>query len=118
MATDVYVNLARALGPDGIRCQFQQPGQMVVSRQVGPIWPDRGNSFWVTQVDQRWYLFTWSPRGYLVPEAADMTELCRACMNSTDRAMGTVPDDIIESFALDPLTDEQAEIVYKRMAAE
>lgn len=42
-----YQQLALALAGDAIRCHFQTPGQMVVSRQIGPVWPDRGNSFWV-----------------------------------------------------------------------
>ena len=27
---------------------------MVVSNQTGPIWPDRGNSFWVTKLADGW----------------------------------------------------------------
>ena len=109
------LELARALEPSGIRCQFQTPGQLVVSRQVGPIWPDRGNSFWVTHVGGVWYLFTWVPYGYQVPATADIGDVCRACMSSTDRAMGKVPAAIVESFGLTLLSDEEAETVYGGM---
>src|SRR5436853_3132794 len=47
---NTYEQLATALLQDGIRCQFQAPEQLVVSAQVGEVWPDCGNSFWVTHV--------------------------------------------------------------------
>jgi hypothetical protein len=113
-----YIDLARALYPGGIRCAFQSRGRLVISRQVGPVWPDRGNSFWVTHAGGRWYLFTWAPNGYRVPAEADVAELCRACMSACDRAMGEVPADLIESFGLVLLSDEKAESVSRAMDAE
>jgi hypothetical protein len=74
---DPYRILAAELAANGIRCQFHSPGQLVVSAQVGPVWPNRGNSFWVTNAGGRWYLFTWVPLGYRVPPNADMPALFR-----------------------------------------
>lgn len=111
-----YQQLAAALAHHGIRCQFQAPGQMVVSNQSGAIWPDRGNSFWVTQVDGAWYLFTWSEVGYAVPHTTDMAALCRACMEQGTAAMYAVPPNIVQWFALRELADDEADRVLARMA--
>jgi hypothetical protein len=115
---DPYRILAAELAADGIRCQFHSPGQMVVSSQVGPIWPNRGNSFWVTNAGSRWYLFTWVPVGYRVPADSDMPALCRACMAHGDSAMGTVPPQIAQAFGLAELSEEEAEAVCREADGE
>jgi hypothetical protein len=112
---DPYRQLAATLAGDGIRCHFQTPGQMVVSGQVGAVWPDRGNSIWMTHAGGRWHLFTWSPVGYRVPEGADVTRLCRACMAHGPSAMPAVPAEIAQEFGLNELSDEEAEAVYAEM---
>ncbi len=97
--SDPYADLASALANDDICCQFQAAGQLVISRQVGSIWPDRGNSFWVTHSAGHWYLFTWSPVGYRVPDSVDFAAVCRACMALwKHRAMYRVPREIAELF--------------------
>src|SRR5262245_49446529 len=103
---DPYHELAKALSSDGIRCRPQARGQLVVSSQWGPSWPDRGNSFWITHAGGRWHLFTWAPRGYRVPRTADVTALCRTCMAHGTSAMFKVPPHIVETFGLVELTDE------------
>jgi hypothetical protein len=112
---DAYRQLATALAADGIRCQFQTRGQLVVSRQVGPIWPDQGNSFWVIHVGGRWYLFTWVPVGYRVPESADMAALCRTCRAHGTSAMAEVLAHIAQEFGLGKLTEDEAEAVCREM---
>ena len=112
---DPYRQLAATLAEDGIRCYFQSPGQMVVSTQAGPVWPDLGNSFWVTHAGGRWHLFTWSPVGYRVPEGTDIARLCRVCMAHGSRAMAKVPPHIALEFGLSELSDEEAEAVYAEM---
>jgi hypothetical protein len=114
-ADDAYGLLAAALAGDGIRCQFQTPGQCVVSGQVGPVWPNRGNSFWVTHAAGRWHLFTWSPVGYRVPEEADVAQLCRDCMAHGSSAMYHVPPHIAQKFGLSKLSEEEADSVYAEM---
>jgi hypothetical protein len=113
--TDPYQELATALADDGILCQFQTAGQMVVSGQVGPIWPNRGNSFWVTYTGGRCYLFTWAPTGYHVPETVNVANLCQTCMSVGDSAMFKVPDEIVQEFGLVMLTRQEAKNVYHEM---
>lgn len=109
--SDPYADLAAALASDGIRCRLQAPDQLVFSRQVASVRPDRGNSFWVTHVGGHWYLFTWSPVGYRVPDSADIADVCRACMAFGDSAMYRVPSEIAESFGLIELSGEEADVV-------
>ena len=113
--SDPYQQLALALAGEGIRCQFQTPGQLVISRQVGPIWPNQGNSFWVTHVGGGWYLFTWSSTGYRVPESADMAALCRSCLGYGESAMAKVPAHIGREFGLVELSEDEAEAVFREM---
>ena len=115
---DPYKELAMAFADDGIRCHFQSSGQMVVSGQVGPIWPNRGNSFWVTNVAGRWYVFTWVPVGYRVPDSVDMAELCRTCMAHGDSAMAKVPAEIANEFGLVELSEVEAEFVIREMSGK
>jgi hypothetical protein len=113
--SDPYADRASALANDGIRCQFQTSGQLVISRQTGSIWPDRGNSFWVTHVAGRWYLFTWSPVGYRVPDSVDFAAVCRAYMAFGNSAMYRVPREIAEPFGLIELSAEEADAVDSDM---
>jgi len=112
---EVYTQLAESLASDGVVCTMQNPGRMVISRQTGPVWPDRGNSFWVIHSADGWKLFTWSPLGYRVPDASDMTALCRACMAYGTSAMAVVPRPIIEEFGLVELSEGETEEVFRRM---
>jgi hypothetical protein len=113
--SDPYSELAAALENDGIVCRFMRPSQFVVSSQVGNVWPDRGNSFWVTHVAGRWYLFTWSPVGYRVPDSADITALCRTCMGFGESAMYSAPIEIVQQFGLDELSEEETDAVFREM---
>ena len=110
-----YEFLSSTLAADDIRCHFQTPQQLTVSRQVGSIWPNAGNSFWVTHATGSWHLFTWSPIGYHVPDDVDIAELCRACMNHGTRAMHVVPEHIVENFRLERLSDDGEARVYQVM---
>ena len=112
---DLYRSLAASLARDSIRCHFQTRGQMVISRQAGPVWPGRGNSFWVTHIGGRWHLFTWSPIGYRVPDTADIEALCRTCMEYGDSAMGEAPPRIVQAFGLVELSEAECETIYREM---
>jgi hypothetical protein len=110
-----YEALAETLAAHGIKCRYQSRDQMVISSQDGPVWPNRGNSFWVTRVDEAWYLFTWAPIGYRAPAKVDMESLCRGCMDSGNIAMWKVPADIVEQFGLVELSDDDVDLVFSKM---
>jgi hypothetical protein len=113
-----YQDIVAALAADGIICDFQNPEQLTVSRQVGSIWPNRGNTFWVTRATGTWHLFTWFQSGYAVPAHIDIIELCRTCMSFGSKAMHTVPDDIVQTFDLRELTNAEEEIVIAAITAK
>jgi hypothetical protein len=79
------------------------------------VWPDRGNSFWVTLAGETWYLFTWTSRGYLVPKSTDIEAVCRACIDGNS-AMYVVPDDVQQRFGLRELNEQEVDLVFSRMA--
>jgi hypothetical protein len=88
---------------------------MVVSGQVEQVWPNRGNSFWVTHAGGRWHIFTWSPIGYQVPAATNMAALCRACMAHGESAMPKVPQSLVQQSGLLKQSDEEADQIYGEM---
>jgi hypothetical protein len=113
---DEYQRLADNLAVDGVRCHHQSPDQLVISRQVGPVWPYGSNSFWVTRAGGEWHLFTWTPRGYSIPEMADMASICRACMAHGNSAMFAVPAELQERFGLRELDEDEVGRIFAQMA--
>ncbi len=64
MEADTYAELITALEAAGLTGQRSRPDQLIVSAQQGPVWPDRGNSFWVSHKEGNWFVSTWTPVGY------------------------------------------------------
>ena len=116
VAMNEYKQLAEKLAANGITCYHQSPDQLVISRQSGPVWPNRGNSFWVTRAGGAWHLFTWSPRGYSIPETTNIESVCRTCLAHGSIAMWEVPADIRQLFGLRELTDDEVNAVFSKMA--
>ena len=110
-----YTGVREALLKMGIRCSVNSRHQIAVSVQDGAIWPDHGNSFWITCATGSWHLFTWSPIGYEVSDREDLLELCRRCIEISGSAMHTVPAEIVTEFGLVRLEDHAADYVYAAM---
>ncbi len=79
MQPDSYDVVIEALARTGLVGQMQREDQLVVSSQEGPVWPNRGNSFWLSRKHGAWYLSTWLPAAYRVPADQDIVALCSAC---------------------------------------
>jgi hypothetical protein len=103
MNYESYASLADALSSVGLTAQQMRPNQLVVSTQQGPVWPNRGNSFWLSYQGTIWYLSTWAPICYRIPIHQDIVALCSACMEVGDSAMGRVPDDLVSRFGLEQI---------------
>lgn len=112
MQPDSYLALARELHAIGLTAQLMRAQQLVVSTQRGPVWPNAGNSFWLTLHRGTWCLGTWSPKYYRIPAAQDLVALCSACMAFGTSAMTRVPDDIVARFALEPISDDEFEQMF------
>jgi hypothetical protein len=111
MQPDSYEVVVKALAKLGLVGQMQREGQLVVSSQVGPVWPDRGSSFWLSRRQGAWYLSTWLPAGYRVPADQDLVALCSACMGGPS-ALYRVPPEVIERFRLRELTEKEYDRLF------
>ena len=113
MTHDSYTTLTNALEAIGLTGQLTRPNQLVVSAQTGPVWPDRGNSFWLTLQRGTWYLSTWSPTCYRIPGDQDVVSLCSACMQVGTSAMYRVPDEIAIRFKLEEISHREFERLFE-----
>jgi hypothetical protein len=111
MQAHPYDSLTKALAAVGLVGQRQGEDQLIVSSQQGPVWPNRGNSFWTSYKRGVWYLSTWLPVGYRVPEKKDVLALCQACMSAGASVMYRVPPEVVANFELQELD----EIEYERL---
>jgi hypothetical protein len=84
----------------GISAYRQRPNQLVISRQHGAPWPDRGNSFWICKLAGDWYICTWAPHYYRVPSASSVVAVCEAFVDVGDSAQRRVPADLVTRFSL------------------
>ena len=110
--SDPYISLTEALAAVGLTAQRSRLDQLIVSTQQGPVWPNRGNSFWLSQTQGVWYLSTWLPVCYRVPANQDVVRLCVACMAVGTSAMYRVPPDIVARFELQEIDDRQYERLF------
>ena len=100
MATDQtpearrYENVTAALAARGVRAEFHRPGQLVLS-----------NRAWITWQGQ-WFISTWTPAVYPVPDRVDIVALCMACQEwAGGGPFYTIPDEIAERFGLERADD-------------
>jgi hypothetical protein len=112
MEPDPYVPLIEALAGAGLPAQRNLPAQLVVSAQRSPVWPNRGNSFWLSHRAGLWYLSTWLPVCYRVPAGQDMVALCCACMAVGTSVMYRVPPEIVARFGLLEIDERQYEELF------
>ena len=107
-----YAPIVETLLKHGTNACFQSEHQLVISRQTGPVWPDAGNSFWITWKLGTWYLCTWSPICYQLPADSDVAGLCVAFMTIGDKAQRAVPTDLIVKYGLKELEYEEASALF------
>ena len=107
MSPDSYAALTNALSAIGLTRQQVRANQLVVSAPQGPVWPNRGNSFWLSMQGGVWYLGTWLPACYRVPPSQDVVAVCSACMEVGASAMYRVPDEIAAHFGLERISDDE-----------
>jgi hypothetical protein len=112
MQPDPYIPVMVALESVGLTGQRNLPDQLIVSTQQGPVWPNRGNSFWLSHREGVWYLSTWLPVCYRVPAKQDVVELCSACMAVGTTAMYRVPPEIVARLRLQEIDERQYEELF------
>jgi len=118
MKPDPYDSLQKGLTAVGLIGQRRGEDQLIVSSQEGPVWPNRGNSFWLSHKQGVWHLSTWFQVGYRIPTNQDVLALCSACMVVGTAAMYRVPADIIARFGLQEIDDGEYERLFSTEAAD
>ena len=112
MQPEPYDVLAQALSAVGLTGQRSRADQLIVCAQQGPVWQNRGNSFWLSHIQGTWYLSTWSPVCYRVPPNQDIVGLCSACMAAGTSAMYRVAPEIVARFELQEIDERQYERLF------
>src|ERR1700730_8096445 len=118
MSHDSYSLLNSALNALGLTGEQRSPHQLVVSAQRGQIWPDGGNSFWLSYQRGAWYLSTWLPACYRIPAGQDIVAVCSACMGFCTSAMYKVPDEIAARFGLERISDNEFDRLFPESDGE
>jgi hypothetical protein len=102
-----YVELADWLKTKGIGSYMQSADRLVVSNEK-PARPGR-NCFWVTSKGRQWFVGTFLPAGYHVPEAQEIGPLCETVFRSSPTAVYSLDPAIVTRYRLRTLTDAEAE---------
>jgi hypothetical protein len=110
----MYDQLVKCLAGRGISTFFQKPNQLVVCSTI-PNDP-ASNSFWVTQLEGSWYLSTWLPAVYRIPDEQDVCAVCAAVLLASPTAIYTVDDQSVEAFGLERLPDGPTEVLLRELA--
>ncbi len=103
----LYEELATYLAGRGIGSYLQHPEMLVVSNH-NPVLP-ASNCFWVTIKREQWYLATFLPTSYRVPEGGNICEICEAVYRSSKAALFTIEESLAARLGLVRLSDEEAE---------
>ena len=112
MNREVYKSFIDALDAVALVGVETSADQVIVSAQQGPVWPNRGNSFWVSYKRGNWYLSTWLPAAYRIPPGQDLVAVCLALMKSATSAMYHVPEEVVSHFGLEPIPDSEFERLF------
>ncbi len=61
-----------------------------------------GKSFWVwhSRRNKAWYLVTWAPQYYLIPDTEDPAEVCLRWLTASVDSGSYTPDAIVREFGL------------------
>jgi hypothetical protein len=112
MTIAIYEPLIEELRKRSICCYFQNPAQLVVSREQGPAWPFGSNSFWVCHEAGVWYLSTWAPCVYRVLATANLADLCTDFVNRGTVALAAVPVDLVTQYDLIELSPTEMDAFF------
>lgn len=111
-----YESLREQLLPHHLECAIHNRHQMVISTQKGvSIWPNNGNSFWVTRATNNWHIFCWTSIGYSIRDESTLAACCVELIRSQSEAMHSIPEKTLSDFQLTKLTGEESKIILDSM---
>jgi hypothetical protein len=99
-----YATVIEGLRANGCHAEFHRPGQLVVCRKA----PVLAGRIWITWRD-RWFVSTWAPAVYAVPEDTDIVALCVACVNDKSKPFYRIPGPIVQQFQLRLLDGQESD---------
>ena len=111
MAIDVYDVLTRAVTDAGFYTNgveehgtWHRTCVCSKKRSDGAL---TGNSFWVSRLPSGWFLGTWGPHLYRMPDESRLAELCISWLSRVPNATRADFDEQLkEEFGLVPVPDE------------
>jgi len=108
-----YDKITKTLVSEGFfTCHRADTDTLVCSSAEWPNVPQQAHSFWVARRGNEWFLGTWAPHVYRVPNASTVAALCIAWLRQhPKRAQWDVDANIRRTFHLseinaDDLPDE------------
>ena len=102
-----YQTLIEILKAKGIGAYFQNENLLVISNS-NPALPS-SNTFKVINLNGSWYLQTWLPATYAIPENQDAAEVCESVYHSSPTAIYNVDEVLEKKFGLHRLNETEAE---------
>ncbi len=66
-----------------------------------------GNSIRLAFRDERMFVSTLTDRSYVVPDGANLAQLCRDCVDSSESTMDRLSDDVVQAHGLQVVVDER-----------
>ena len=110
MKTDVYDALAQAVTAAGFFISGVEGcgtwGRICVSSKRQSDGELTGNSFWVSRLPSGWYLGTWGPHLYRLPDETRLAELCvRWLSRAADATRADFDEQLKAEFGLLPVAE-------------
>ena len=98
---DRYSPVIAEFAKHGIRASLRQPDQLLLPVRIWVSWK------------KQWYVSTWLPALYSVPDEIDIVTLCRECLAADDGGgWYTIPKRIAEKYRLERLDEEEFQRLF------
>ena len=111
---DEFLVISKKLKDRGINTYLQSPTQLVVAVEW-PKSPNQGNSFWLSFLDNVWYIGTWTNRIYRMTQSRSLDDLCYDLLNSSPVAVYSIPKEIYQHYALVELSDRDVGDLFESL---
>ena len=98
-----YQTVIEALMAKGIRAEFHRSDQLVLTDRGGTT------SVWISLHNGQWFISTWTPACYPIPNDVNVVEVCEMFLQAKDRGFYVIPTEICDRFGLVRMTNEQFE---------
>ena len=99
-----YKPIATAIEAAGFHTSFEKHSdgfeRLVCVSHRDPDGRLYGNSFWVSAKEGRWYLVTWLPHCYAVPQEVDLGQLCIECLRLSRTPIYSLPENVVQKYKL------------------